>query len=94
MHYVTESKVQWKLFWLATQLYLQNDWLGGNVACAHYVLVSKIQRKPFWLAMTGMVVMGAVRITSLNPKFNGSHFDLPPSSIHRMTGDVANSRIL
>ena len=38
--------------------------------------------------------MGAVRITSLNPKFNGSHFGLPPSSIHRMTGWVANPRIL
>ena len=38
--------------------------------------------------------MGAVRITSLNPKFNGSHFGLPPSSIHRMTGWVANCRIL
>ena len=30
--------------------------------------------------------MGAVCITSSYPKFNGSHFDLPPSSIHRMTG--------
>ena len=29
---------------------------------------------------------GVVRITSLNLKFNGSHFGLPPSSIHRMTG--------
>ena len=38
--------------------------------------------------------MGAVRITSLNPKFNGSHFVVPPSSIHRMTGWVANCRIL
>ena len=38
--------------------------------------------------------MGAVRITSLNPKFNGSHFVVPPSSIHRMTGWVANSHIL
>ena len=38
--------------------------------------------------------MGAVRITSLNPKFNGSHFGLPPSSIHRMTGWVAIYRIL
>ena len=38
--------------------------------------------------------MGAVRITSLNPKFNGSHSDLPPSSIHRLTGWVAISRIL
>ena len=30
--------------------------------------------------------MGAVRITSLYPKFNGSHFGLPPSSMHKMTG--------
>ena len=29
-HYIIESKVQWKPFWLATQLYPQNDWLGGN----------------------------------------------------------------
>ena len=29
---------------------------------------------------------GAVRITSWYPKINGSHFGLPPSSIHRMTG--------
>ena len=30
-HYTIESKVQWKPFWLATQLkYPQNDWLGGN----------------------------------------------------------------
>ena len=28
--------------------------------------------------------MGAVRITSLYPKFNGSHFCLPPSSIHKI----------
>ena len=25
-------------------------------------------------------------ITSWYPEFNGSHFGLPPSSIHRMTG--------
>ena len=30
--------------------------------------------------------MGAVRITSWYPHFNGSHFGSPPSSIHRMTG--------
>ena len=30
--------------------------------------------------------MGLVRITSWYPKFNGSHFGLPPSEIHRMTG--------
>ena len=30
--------------------------------------------------------MGLVRITSWYPNFNGSHFGLPPSKIHRMTG--------
>ena len=30
--------------------------------------------------------MGAVRIPSLYPKFNGSHFGLPSSSIDKMTG--------
>ena len=30
--------------------------------------------------------MGAVCIKSWYPKFNGSHFGLPPSSIHKMTG--------
>ena len=28
--YIIESKVQWKPYWLATQQYLQIDWLGGN----------------------------------------------------------------
>ena len=28
----------------------------------------------------------AVGITSWYPKFNGSHFGLPPSSVHKMTG--------
>ena len=28
VHYVIVSKVQWKPFWLATQLYPQNDWTG------------------------------------------------------------------
>ena len=30
--------------------------------------------------------MGLVYITSWYPEFNGSHFGLPPSSIHQMTG--------
>ena len=30
--------------------------------------------------------MGPVRIMSWYPKFNGSHFGLPPSSTHRITG--------
>ena len=29
-HYIIESKVRWKPFWLATQQYPQNDWLGSN----------------------------------------------------------------
>ena len=33
-------------------------------------------------------VIGVVHITSSYPKSNGSHFDLPHSSIHRMTGWV------
>ena len=27
-HYIMVSKNQWQLFWLATQLYPQNDWTG------------------------------------------------------------------
>ena len=27
-----------------------------------------------------------MRVTSWYPRFNGSHFGLPPSSIHKMTG--------
>ena len=30
MHYVMVSKIQWKPFWLATQLYPQNDWTGWH----------------------------------------------------------------
>ena len=41
-----------------------------------------------------LYVNGAVCITSLYPKCNGSHFGLPPSSIHKMTGWVAISHIL
>ena len=49
-----------------------------------------------WMAIenTKGKPMGTVRITSLSQKFNGSHFGLPPGSIHRMTGWVAISRIL
>ena len=34
----------------------------------------------------GGLLMELVRITSCYPNFNGSHFGLPPSEIHRMTG--------
>ena len=33
----TISKFQWKPFWLATQLYLQNDWLGANCSVCYGV---------------------------------------------------------
>ena len=38
-HYVMVSRIQWKPFWLATQLYPQNDWTGwqngvNNDVCA------------------------------------------------------------
>ena len=39
-----------------------------------------------YLGIPPDVTMGLVRITSRYPKFNGSHFGLPPSEIHRMTG--------
>ena len=41
----------------------------------------------------GLWGCGAVRITSWNPKFNGSHFGLPSSSNHRMTGLDGNIRV-
>ena len=32
-HYAMVSKIQWKSFWLGTQLYAQNDWHGlGGIA--------------------------------------------------------------
>ena len=47
----------------------------------------KIGEKPstfqWW---TWWIAMGLVHITSWYPNFNGSHFGLPPSEIHRMTG--------
>ena len=37
-HYVMVSKIQWKPFWLATQLYPQNDWTGWNFVCTEKYL--------------------------------------------------------
>ena len=56
--------------------------------------MTKIASRGSCLKFNLSSAMGAVRITSMNPKFNGSHFGLPPSSIHRMTGWVAFYRIL
>ena len=39
-----------------------------------------------WAIESMNTAMGLVCITSWYPNFNGSHFGLPPSEIHRMTG--------
>ena len=36
-HYVMVSKIQWKPFWLASQLYPQNDWTGWQNGVNDYV---------------------------------------------------------
>ena len=43
------------------------------------------QKKPAVLNVKTKI-MGLVRITSWYPNFNGGHFGLPPSEIHRMPG--------
>ena len=45
----------------------------------------RLSKKP-WFLKNHKKRMGLVRITSWYPNFNGSHFGLPPSEIHRMTG--------
>ena len=49
--------------------------------------------KSFWLfffchvcLLSISALMGRVHVTSWYPNFSGSHFGLPPSEIHRMTG--------
>ena len=57
-----------------------------------FVLYRKKRKKytgAMWKKLLAIIetrTMGLVRITSWYPKFNGSHFGLPPSSIHKMTG--------
>ena len=45
-HYVMVSRIQWKPFWLATQLYAQNDWTGWQNR-ANYMTYS---HRPHWVA--------------------------------------------
>ena len=49
-------KIQWKPFWLSTQLYTQNDWLGGN-SC------------DLWHMRTGPLWKTAVLLAVWNPSF-------------------------
>ena len=98
-HHIIESKVQWKPFCRATQQYSQDDWLGGKfpytmtyahgphlIYCNSIFLSFAIIGGGFIRGSSDETAMGLVRITSWYPNFNGSHFGLPPSEIHRMTG--------
>ena len=67
VHYIIESKVQWKPFWLATQQYPQNDWLGGNcpyaVTYAHSPPLTKQKEGRGW----GMIhFTSVIRIIALS----------------------------
>ena len=42
-HYIIEAKVQWKPFWLATQQYPQNNWLGCNYRCISLHLLRRVK---------------------------------------------------
>ena len=58
------------------------------------VSTMQVSELPSQSLSTYFTTMGTLRITSLNPKFIGSHFCLPLSFIQRKTGWVAISRIL
>ena len=45
-HYVMVSKIQWKPFWLASQLYPQNDWTGKCVDYMSHIRTSPISCGP------------------------------------------------
>ena len=59
---------------------------GSTVMSSRSFTLFFLQRSlvTLWIALGGRK-MGLVRITSWYPNFNGSHFGLPPSVIHRMT---------
>ena len=51
-----------------------------------YIMMQKVKNDQKLKSRGSAMKMGLVRITSWYPNFNGSHFGLPPSEIHRMTG--------
>ena len=55
--------------------------------CSNKVWSRKVGKDILVSCMTSLrkCSMGLVRITSRYPEFNGRHFGLPPSTIHRMT---------
>ena len=59
------------------------------LAVIHCSILLNLQPQEWWVQFcitSCCVEMGAVRITPSYPKFNGSRFGLPPSSIHKMAG--------
>ena len=64
--------------------------------CRQHKVVKKSLAENVFIGMLidGMKpAMGAVRFSSLCPKFIGSHFGLPPSSINRMTEMGGNLKL-
>ena len=55
---------------------VQWNWFSGVNGCTWVTCIQERQQTN----------MGLVRIMSWYPNFNGSHFGLPPSEIHRLTG--------
>ena len=70
----------------STCLFLDSHCHKSDVLC---LVLTLPLLTSFLRFLTKQQRMGAVHITSLNPKFNESHFGLPPSSIQKMTGWVA-----
>ena len=88
----------------AWESFLEGARTASNAASEHFPLHSWAQHSPFFFChyMPGTryvdfviytVHVGAVRITSWYPKFNGNHFGLPPSCIHKMTGLGVNDDV-
>ena len=70
----------------STCFFLDSHCHKSNVLC---LVLTLPLLTSFLKFLTKQQRMGAVHITSLNPKFNESHVGLPPSSIQKMTGWVA-----
>ena len=64
VHYVVVSKFQWKPFWLATQLYPQNDWTGWQIRVNYDVFA----QSPLGFRLLSQSSMSKVPIYSLSLK--------------------------
>ena len=91
----------WHLFWAFSSLGMAGlPFRLGRRTCEVHEKGSKVYLKQCFnfvkivrycpafhiIMLKKQTAMGLVRSTSSYPEFNGSHFGLPSSSIHRMTG--------